>query len=322
MPVLDKIRPPFRLLCLLLCFVITLTSHVYAREKNNINIAVVLSKDTPPYHAFSEKLQKTLTATQIQKVKFHTIDSDINDSISTLYVSGNAPDFIVAAGAHASKKILTSDNSIPTIFSLIPSSYYKNRIQNSPYCKRGKYCSAVYLDQPVERQFSIIKKGLPDAKHLGIILGPSSKNIKNEILRASKKYGINVILESAKTDENLIVLVDHLARSSDALLAIPDHDVYNRKTAKGILLNSYKNHIPFVAYSHSFVRAGALFSIYSTPEQIGEQTGRMLMEMLTHSKNTLPEPEFPDAYKVEINPAVLRSLRSRIHFNDSILDKQ
>ncbi len=316
---LDKTRHRFCLACLLLFFFVSLTLPSYAWEKDNINIVVVLSKNTLPYQQFNNQLQQTLRSAQPRKIKFHVIYFDIVKSILELYDSGIDPDFIVAAGTHASQKLITADISAPIIFSLIPGSSYQNKIQNSPYCKIRRHCSAVYLEQPVDRQFAIIKKGLPDLKRLGIILGSTSIKMRASILRAGEKYSIDVRIEQAEKDDNLIVLANKLGKISEALLAIPDPDIYNRKTAKGLLLSSYKNHIPFIAYSHGFVRAGALFSIYSTPEQIARQTGMMLIRTISFPGKKFPAPEYPDSYKVEINPAVLRSLRSRIHFNDSIL---
>ncbi|VAX14410.1 hypothetical protein MNBD_GAMMA24-2249 [hydrothermal vent metagenome] len=322
MSLTGKIQQRFCSACLLifLCVGLVLSSH--AQTKDNINIVVALSKNTHPYQQFHKQLEAVLIADEQRSIRIFVIYADIIESISELYDSGINPDFIVAAGNYAARELIKLQLSAPIIFSLLPGSSYQNNIQNSPYCRIKNRCSAVYLEQPIDRQFSIIKKGLPDIQTLGIILGPSSFTMRDSILRAEKKYGINVSIELAKEGDNLILLADSLSKTNEALLAIPDPYVYNRKTAKGILISTYKYQIPFIGYSHGFVHAGALFSIYSTPGQIAKQTGMMLIEAILSPQKELPSPEYPDAYMVEANPAVMRSLRARINFDKSILNSQ
>ncbi len=318
----DKIRYPFCSALLLLFFCISLTLPTQARGKEDLDVVVVLSKDTRPYQQFYNQLKTTLASETQQNISFHVSHSDISKFISKLYNTGIKPDFIVTVGTRAMREVMKTNVSAPVIFSLIPASSYLHSRQKNHHCKTKGHCSAVYLEQPVDRQFSIIKKGLPDIRRLGIILGATSAGQQDRITQAGKRYGIDVSIEVAGKDDNLIMLTDNLSKTTEVLLAIPDPDVYNRRTAKGILINTYKYKVPFIAYSHGFVRAGALFSIYSTPEQIARQTGMMLIRAILSPNRKLPPAEYPDAFKVELNPAVMRSLRDIINFDDSILDSQ
>ncbi|HEB57509.1 MAG TPA: hypothetical protein ENI98_14645 [Gammaproteobacteria bacterium] len=321
MSVWEKIRQRLRSACLLFIYV-SLTLPACVQAKDNINIVVALSKNTLPYQQFHKQLENLLISYEQRNISVFVVYSDIIESISALHDTGVNPDFIVSAGTHAARELIKSETSIPIIFSLLPGSSYQKNIQTSPYCQTKNRCTAVYLEQPIDRQFSIIKKGLPRIQTLGIILGPSSVAMRDSILRAEKKYGIEVRIKLAEKGDNLILLANSLGKTSEALLAIPDPDVYNRRTAKGILLSTYKYQIPFIGYSHGFVHAGSLFSIYSTPEQIASQTGMMLITAIVSPQKELPSPEYPNAYTVESNPAVMRSLRAKISFDKSILDSQ
>ncbi len=318
----DKIRYPFYSAWLLLFFCISLILPAHAETKEGLDIVVALSKNTRPYQQFYDQLETTLTSETQQDISFHVFYEDIGESISELYNADIDPDFIIAVGTLAMREMINIDVSAPVIFSLIPASSYQHSVQKNPLCKTKGRCSAVYLEQPIDRQFSIIKKGLPDIQRLGIILGSTSAGLRDNISRAGEKYQIDVRIKQAGKDDNIIMLTDSLSKTTDVLLAIPDPDIYNRRTAKGILINTYKYKIPFIAYSHSFVRAGALLAIYSTPEQIARQTGMMLIRTTLSPNRKLPLPEYPDTFKVEINPAVMRSLRDTINFDDSILDNQ
>ncbi len=322
MSAIDKIRQRCCSAWLLLFLYISLILPNYVQAKDNINIVVALSKNTHPYQQFHKQLEAILISNEQRSIRIFVIHSDIVESISELHNAGIKPDFIVAAGTHAAQELIKSETSAPIIFSLLPGSSYQDNIQNSSYCQIKNRCSAVYLEQPIDRQFSIIKKGLPDIQTLGVILGPSSAVMRDSILRAEKKYGINVRIELAEKGDNIIILADSLSKVSSALLAIPDPYIYNRRTAKGILISTYKYQTPFIGYSHGFVHAGALFSIYSTPEQIASQTGMMLIEAILSPQKELPSPEYPNTYMVEANPAVMRSLRAKINFDKSILNSQ
>jgi len=318
----DKIRYPFCPAWLLLFFCISLILPAHAETKEGLDIVVALSKNTRPYQQFYDQLETTLRSETQQDIRYHVFHSDISESISELYNDDIDPDFIVAVGTLAMRETIKIDISTPIIFSLIPASSYQHNIQKNHHCKTEGRCSSVYLEQPIDRQFSIIKKGLPGIQRLGIILGSTSAGLRDSINRAGEKYQIDVRIKEAGKDDNIIMLTDSLSKTTDILLAIPDPDIYNRRTAKGILINTYKHKIPFIAYSHGFVRAGALFSIYSTPRQIARQTAMMLTRAILSPDRKLPLPEYPDTFKIEVNPAVMRSLRDTINLDDSIFDNQ
>lgn len=318
-----KIRIRIYAVALLVCCISGLVMPVAVVANDSINIAVVLSKDSPPYQSFYTqlKLKLALLTNKQQRINISLIRTDISQATSTLFNPENYPDFIVSTGTHAAEELIKIDTSIPIIFSLIPGTTYQHKIQTSLYCKNKNLCSAIYLEQPIERQFSIIKQLLPELKQLGIILGPVSARMQDNIVRAGEKYNVKINVRLAKETDNMVLLSDQLSQENDALLAIPDAAIYNRRTAKGILLSTYKHQTPFIGYSHGFVRAGALFSIYSTPKQIATQTAEMLTQILLSTNNKRPFSEYPDSYKVEINPAVMRSLRAKVNFDSSKMDQ-
>ncbi len=318
----DKINNKIGLACLLLLLLVSLALPAHAREKSTINIVVVLSKNTLPYQKFNQQLKKTLNISRSYEIKIRLINSDVVTSSLVQHESAIIPDYVVAVGTLAAQELIKTDIAVPIIFSLIPGSRYQNKIENSPYCTIRARCSAIYMEQPIDRQFSIIKQGLPELKKIGIILGPVSLKMQNAIIQSAKKYGIDANIRVASKEDNPVILSQQLSIENDALLAIPDPNIYNRKTAKGILLSSYKYQTPLIAYSHSFVRAGALFSIYSTPEQIATQTANMLLRTIELKTKKLPAPEYPVNYKLKVNSAVMRSLRRKINFDSSILDNQ
>ena len=96
---------------------------------------------------------------------------------------------------------------------------------------------------------------------------------------------------------------------SDAFLAVPDRAIFNRSTAKWILLMSFRQQIPLSAYSKRYVDAGAIAAVYSTPETVGWEAADWVNRF---SFEHLPEPAYPQRFDVSVNPATARSLRLQL----------
>jgi ABC-type uncharacterized transport system substrate-binding protein len=97
-----------------------------------------------------------------------------------------------------------------------------------------------------------------------------------------------------------------LLLSSDVLLAIPDAEIYNASTIRNILLTTYRNKVPLVGFSPGYVKAGALCAVYSTPQQIAEQSAHMIKAFV--DAHALPAAQYAKQFEVSINEQVARSL--------------
>ena len=286
-----------------------------------VDVAVVLSKSSQPYEEFYRQLEAGL-ADKPRSFRLHRLNGEISGALAALAGRGIRPRLIVAAGSQAADRVLALKTPLPTLFSLIPSIRYRHRIASADWCRRAGNCSAVYLDQPVQRQLAVIRRVLPEVRRLGVLLGPASIALRDELQQAAAKQDLQLTIIEAGARDNLVALTNRLSRDSDALLALPDPAIYNRKTAKGILLATYRYRIPLLAYSHGFVRAGALFSLYSAPAQIGRQSAGVLVASVTRGDSiTLPAPHYPESFRFEINPAVRHALRARIRFDDKAIEE-
>ena len=121
-------------------------------------------------------------------------------------------------------------------------------------------------------------------------------------------------------DADLIPELKKLLESSEAMLAIPDRSIYSRETAESILLTSYRHQKPMFGYSQSYVKAGALASVYSSAKQIARQAAEIAIKSQTAS-NQLPSPQIPKYFSVAVNLQVARSLNIAITDENAIYKK-
>ena len=108
-------------------------------------------------------------------------------------------------------------------------------------------------------------------------------------------------------------------KPGDVFLALPDPRVINADTAQNVLLTSFRMRRPVVGYSAAYVRAGALAAVYSTPQQIGTQTGQIVRAILGGSP--LPAPQFPKQFSVSVNHKVARSMGLELDDDDVIRNR-
>ncbi len=163
----------------------------------------------------------------------------------------------------------------------------------------SKNCHIIFLGQPVERQLRLIKLALPNTKQIAVFGSKNYIQLINEISKSANKFGftINSILVS---DENsVLTALNQNLTNTDVLMAIPDPTVFNRYTARAILLTAFHQHIPLFAYSKSFVRAGATLGIYSSPEDVARHVSALLTHR--HQNPGMQQVMYPKYFTININ---------------------
>jgi ABC-type uncharacterized transport system substrate-binding protein len=125
---------------------------------------------------------------------------------------------------------------------------------------------------------------------------------------AASEAKLELAAEKIGTAEELLPALQRVLADSDVLLAVPDPLVFNRGTVQSLLLATYRFQDPVFGFSHAYVRAGALASVYTTPEQAGWQAGELVLRVMGSRPVLLPPPEYPRYFSVSVNYQVARSL--------------
>jgi ABC-type uncharacterized transport system substrate-binding protein len=104
----------------------------------------------------------------------------------------------------------------------------------------------------------------------------------------------------------LIRLFLGLRGKTDFVIVLPDSSLYNNTTVSPLIVASLENQLPLVAFSSSFVRAGAAVGIYPDFHDIGAQTAGLAVRYCA-TQAALPE-EGPRKLTVAVNQRVARLL--------------
>ncbi len=220
------------------------------------------------------------------------------------------PALIVTVGTEAAQSMLQEMSDTPICMILIPratSEALVREYEQTPSAPR-RPITAVYIDQPFQRQLRLVRLTLPRSRSLGVVYGPLSRESEKQLKAVADTDKWDLQAVSVNRENELFGAFTRVLDSSDVLLALPDPLVYNQHTTQNILLETYRQRKPLIGYSHAYVSAGALAAVYSTPLQIGRQVGEYLAELRGKGGITLPAPRYPKYFTVEVNQQVAQSL--------------
>lgn len=173
---------------------------------------------------------------------------------------------------------------------------------------------ALVLDQPAQRLVALAQLINPQARSLGTAVNGSSPNRLDEFERAVEKTNLQLNVATLFENSNPIGELKSIFSDSDVFVVIPDKARFNSKIAKWILFLSYRHRVPVIGYSQKYTDAGALVSLFSTPEQIGRDTGERVREGLLERGQQFSNPKLfsPRYFSLTVNDKVADSLALEI----------
>ena len=211
-------------------------------------------------------------------------------------------DLVLAVGHAAAERALRE--SARPVLAVLVALRDVDRL-NRAHPERG--LGALVLDQPLERHLRLVRAVLPDARRIGVLLGPDSVTQLPSLNRAATALQFQADVHEARQAADLVPALDHLLFAGDALLPLPDGLVSGPAAARTILLTSYRHRRPVFAHSAAYVTAGALAAVFSTPEHVAVDVADLLAGA-TEPSGLVRRIHSPRRFDVAVNRAVARAL--------------
>jgi putative tryptophan/tyrosine transport system substrate-binding protein len=277
-------------------------------------VTIVLSAQTQANQEFIDTFKAELANNKNANLKVKVI---VLQETEKLVVAENS-ELVIALGVKALEASTKLKYTTPVLGVFTPMPSFNSLLVKT---KRdlGNF-SAIVLDQPFSRQIFLIKNILPEAKKIGVLLGPTSSQFADLIKEEGEESGLSVMEENVFREADLIPKLKAALETSDALMAVPDPMIYNRETAQPILLTSYRHQKPIIGYSQSYVRAGALAAVYSSSKQLAKQAAEIALKS-QQSPSLLPPPQSPKYFSIMVNYQVARSLNITLKSDEEIYQK-
>jgi ABC-type uncharacterized transport system substrate-binding protein len=280
-------------------------------------IVVLLSEEGGAYREFADSFvaRLRLSAKNAPGVEVLRVE----DARFERWRGGGAPHLFVTVGTRAAQALIDEGVSIPTLRTLVARSAHESLNSHAQDSNPGSSVAAIYLEQPWERQLEFARLLLPEARQLGAILGPASQRDAPALANAAEKQNFAPRLRSLAAQDDVGGAFKEVAQHSDAILAVPDPAVLTPNSAKWLLYTAYQRGIPVIGFSKSYVTAGALGAVYSTPEQIARQAAEMVARAAQDSAWNIGPSAYPRYFNVALNRTVARSLRLDVPEDEELL---
>jgi ABC-type uncharacterized transport system substrate-binding protein len=286
-------------------------SIINTAQANESNVLILKSGSAPVYNRIintaKQRVDHICNPQGNKCIKpLFSVESVNNKKLRTI-IKETKWDLIVTIGTKAAIKINSYKIKTPTLYSLIPSHSYPTIRRNSI----SRVRSAIYIDQPLQRQIQLIKSSLPKTQKVGVLLGKHSGISKKRLQQIIRNMGLEPVVLNTSAN-NIKSSLDSIYGKIDVLLAQPDPSIYNKKTVMTVLLSSYHHNVPVFGYSAAFVRSGATAAIYSSPTNIGLQVGDEIVKFIKSNNRALSPPGFPNYFSIDTNRRVIRSLNIKL----------
>lgn len=243
----------------------------------------------------SEALQKSRV---IDKVKLLSTAESSQQAFSP-------EDLVINVGAE------TLDAKANVIYSFIPEDTF---LANTK--QKDSEWTLIPIDQPMQGLVdAAIKLVKIDYKN-EILIAISEKNQKAVEEINKIKTPDNVVLKVLQIKEGEIagkVIESHLPNAA-ALIAVRDRSVWSGKSARWMLHQAYNYQVPIVGYSKSFVKAGAMVSIYSSADNIIRKTVSTAVNWIDTNELTRQKVIYPER-TLEVN----HNIASALNYEPSVI---
>jgi len=263
-------------------------------------LLLLASQDSGLYRSFQQGFEAGLSSESLDQGITFTLASDYRPA-----AQANSGNIIIAAGVEAAKKVGSINiGDSRVIYTMLPQSSYLWLRENNLLLEKHQ---VLFVDQPLYRFVNLAQIAFPSIKTLGFMHGDVSAKHTENLRQDAARLKIQLNDVSLQPGRHLAKVLDRLMFGSDAVLALPDPFLFNRRTVQSLLLASLRRKTPLIAYSESYVKAGALLALYSSPGQIGRHTAE-LVNCLTEVCDVDSQKNYPKYFSVQVNNVVARQL--------------
>lgn len=262
-------------------------------------LLLITSQDNQLYQEFGQGLSGGLGKGAAQQL-------DIRGAAEIATLELAPYNVIIVAGVDAAKALAARPAvARPVFYTMLPLSSYQWLADNGMLLATHKL---LHIDQPPSRYLQLARAAIPEMKAIGYLYGETSAVYVDEVRRAADAARLGFVAADVAGSGKLANLLRDSFIKSDAMLLLPDPYLYNRRTVQEVLLASFRYKRPLVVYSESFVKAGAMVALFSTPEQLGRQTAELLACLGLPCYSAAPQRSYPKYFSVIVNEAVARQM--------------
>jgi putative ABC transport system substrate-binding protein len=236
-------------------------------------VPVLVSQDGLPHRLVIDGLREQLEANGFAPVfEVEELKGDSTRATASVRRLRERAQLLVTLGTLATQTAAREAPGVPVVSALV---------LNADDLRGHPNATGVVLEYSTEIELRWMQRVLPETRRVGVLYNPAQNQprMARAVPQASD-LGLTLkarpVASPRELPDNLASLVDHV----DVLWGISDSTVLTPQTAQTLLLFSFRNQIPFVGLSRSWVKAGALYALERDYQDIGRQCGELADKIL------------------------------------------
>jgi len=291
-------------LILLAQLTLSVWSDTVLAEKT-LQVLIVANSTDEPYQLASKGFKAQLSLMHSIKYAEIIILRNKNPDLTvSAAIKDNNPDLIFSLGGESTEAALRNTSKIPVVATMI--------LKKSSYLRTGNL-TGVYLNFPLTIQFEWLKKFFPEQRKIAIFYNPAENSgLIQEAKKIAEQQRLDLISIPVETPKELPDALDQLRNNIEILLAIPDEVAMSTKTAKEVLLASFRNRVPLIGLSDNWVKSGAFYSLSWDYDDLGRQCAIQADKLLKGVPIQNVPIEFPRKTTYSINAKIAEHMNMEI----------
>ncbi|MBI5192072.1 MAG: ABC transporter substrate-binding protein [Nitrospirae bacterium] len=266
-------------------------------------IAVIKSQDLPIYQQALDGFKKIYRG----KVSEYDLKGRPDESADIIIaLKKDPPDLILTIGLYAARMAKENFSQTPVVYCMV---YDPLRLSLS-----GGNITGVSLETNPMDTFMRIKDFFPSSKRIGVLFDPvkSGKTV-NQAMIAAQRSGLTLIAEEVTSEKQIPDALRAIQHKIDLLWMIPDSTVVTAESIDFIFLTALENNTPVISFSDEMVRKGAVMAILPDYHSVGEQAGRLAIDILRGKSPAKIPVTLSEKIRTLINPGIAKKIGIEIN---------
>jgi putative ABC transport system substrate-binding protein len=224
------------------------------------------------------------------------LPKDVKGILNSVIRKENAK-VVVTLGGEPTNDALSLPESVPVIYGL----------HIKPAVTKRQNITGIYMTTPVSEYISLLERYFPNIRKLGIVLAPETGNVfMHEVSSAS------VTLYRANNSYEFIKGIDHLGRTVDAFLLLPEKNLLTSTAMEELYRRSFAEKVPVIGVSEKHVKMGSLFALVFDEAAMGKQIGELAHRVLLHGNASGIAPAPPEKYNLYLNIETAKTMKINV----------
>ena len=140
-----------------------------------------------------------------------------------------------------------------------------------------------------------------------MLLGSKSSADIASFARAAGRFSLHLDIVTIDGDSNPASAIQLLLTNNEVIVSTFDREAYKPATAKWLLYLALRQQRPIIGFSYALLGAGAVATVFSTPEDIAKQTADIVADW-AHTGMAPTGTAFPRYYHIGINARIANKL--------------